>query len=75
MTSTHNEMLTRDVSERLRVTPSAVSRMVKRGELKPLRRIPTGRAGVFVFDRRDIEKYEKRRDARAERAAARKASA
>jgi DNA-binding MarR family transcriptional regulator len=35
MTSAHNEMLTRDVCEVLDVTPSAVSRMVTRGDRKP----------------------------------------
>ncbi|WP_078316037.1 helix-turn-helix domain-containing protein [Mycobacterium sp. D16Q16] len=61
MTSARNEILTREVCEVLNVTPSAVSRMVKRGALKPFRVIPTARAGVFVFRRRDVERFAARR--------------
>ena len=61
VTFTRNEMLTRDVCERLNVTPSAVSRMVKRGALKPKRVIQTGRAGVFIFRRSDVEKLAAKR--------------
>jgi hypothetical protein len=62
MTSAHNEMLTRDVCEVLDVTPSAVSRMVARGDLKPKRVLPIG-PGVFVFRRRDVEKLAAKRSA------------
>ncbi len=55
-------MLTRDVCEVLDVTPSAVSRMVTRGDLKPKRVLPIG-PGVFVFRRRDVEKLAAKRSA------------
>lgn len=56
-----NQLLTRDVCELLDVTPSAVSRMVQRGDLKPLRTLPLGRSGTFVFSRRAVEKYAEKR--------------
>lgn len=60
---TSSELLTREVCEILNVTPSAISRMVKRGALKPVRVLPTSRAGLFVFRRRDVERLAAKRQA------------
>lgn len=49
----------------LECTPSAISRMVKRGDLTPAQVIPTGRAGVFVFRRADVLAYKRRRARKA----------
>ncbi|WP_435590101.1 hypothetical protein [Mycobacteroides immunogenum] len=37
--------------------------MVKRGTLKPLRVLPTSRAGLFVFRLRDVERLAEKRAA------------
>jgi len=47
-------LTTAEVAERLKVTPSAVSLMVKRGDLKPALKLP-GIRGAFLFDTASIE--------------------
>lgn len=49
-------MTTAEVARRLRVTPSAVSRMVSRDALVPSWRGP-GVRGVMLFDRAAIEAF------------------
>jgi hypothetical protein len=39
--------------------------MVKRGDLKPIRVIPTSKSGLFIFRRRDVERLAAKREARA----------
>jgi hypothetical protein len=46
---------TRDVADRLKMTPSGVSRMVARGELTPALQMP-GKRGAFLFDERKVAK-------------------
>ena len=40
---------TAELAKRLKVTPSAISLKVKRGELEPLMKLP-GIRGAFLFD-------------------------
>lgn len=62
VTQARTEILTREACEILKVTPSAISRMVKRGALKPVRVLPTSRAGLFVFRLRDVERLAAKRE-------------
>lgn len=48
------QLTTAEVAAELRVTPQAVSLMVKRGALTPARKLP-GLRGAFLFDRASVE--------------------
>lgn len=49
---------TREAARRLRVTPSGISRMVKRGDLTPAHKMP-GTRGAFLFDEQVVAEKEK----------------
>lgn len=51
-------MTTAEAATKLEVTPSAISYMVKRGELTPAMKLP-GRRGAFLFDPASIEAKRK----------------
>ncbi len=55
----------REAAEMLGVTPSAVHRMIDRGELVPAETIMsvTGRAILHTFRRRDVERLTRKREA------------
>lgn len=48
-------VFTTEAAKLLGVTPSGISRMVKRGALAPVQRAP-GQRGAFLFDRSEIER-------------------
>lgn len=50
-------LTTAEVASRLGVTPSAVSLMVKRGDLHPALKLP-GKRGAFVFEEEAIAALE-----------------
>lgn len=55
-------LTTRQVAERLGVVPSTVSRMVRRGDLKPARRVDgPNKVAWFEFRRADVERVAERR--------------
>jgi len=53
-------LTTAEVARRLGVTPSAVSLMVKRGDLRPMVKMP-GKRGAFLFAETDIQALERQR--------------
>lgn len=55
MTDAQTLIATREVANRLGVTVATVSRMVKRGDLPAVQKLP-GRTGAYLFDRAEIEK-------------------
>jgi excisionase family DNA binding protein len=50
-------LTTRDVADRLGVTPSTVSRLVARGDLTPVFKL-AGPRGAFLFRPADIDQLE-----------------
>ncbi|QOV99547.1 hypothetical protein INP59_03860 [Rhodococcus pyridinivorans] len=46
------------------MTPSAVSRMVARGEIEPAMRVGSGPGGAFLFDPAVIDRLAQRRTSR-----------
>lgn len=57
MTSVLKLISTSEACEILKVTPSAISRMVARGDLRPAKRLP-GERGAFLFKRDAVEKMQ-----------------
>lgn len=45
---------TAEAARILRVTPSGISRMVARGDLEPVMKLP-GLRGAFLFERADVD--------------------
>lgn len=62
MTQAARYVTTKEVCDALAVSPSAVSRMVARGELEPAMRVGNGPGGgAFLFEPDVVEQLAKRR--------------
>jgi len=54
----------REAADMLSVTPSAVQRMIDRGELRPVKTLTSnGRVVLYMFNARDVERLASRRAA------------